>query len=82
MGDMLDLLLHFRTNKYVYLADIKQAFLRIKLKSLEDRNRFCFFMREGNRIVCYRFNTILFGFNASPFVLNFIIKKTCFTIPR
>ena len=81
MGDMLDLLLHFRTNKYVYLSDIKQAFLRIKLKSFEDRNRFCFFMSEGNRIVCYRFTTILFGFNASPFVLNFIIKKHASLFP-
>ena len=81
MGDMLALLLHFRTNKYVYLADIKQAFLRIKLKNLEDKNRFCFFMREGDKIVCYRFNTILFGFNASPFVLNFIIKKHASLFP-
>ena len=44
--DMLELLLLFRTNKYVMLADIRKAFLMIKLGSLEDRNRFCFFMKE------------------------------------
>ena len=38
-------------------------------------------MREGDKIVCYRFNTILFGFNASPFVLNFIIKKHASLFP-
>ena len=38
-------------------------------------------MREGNQIVCYRFTTILFGFNASPFVLNFIIKKHASLFP-
>ena len=31
-------------------------------------------MKEGDRIICYGYNSILFGFNASPFILNFIIK--------
>lgn len=74
MKDMLELLMLFRTNKYVYLADIRKAFLMIKLKSELDRNRFCFFMKEGDKLVCYRFTTIIFGFNASPFILNYVIK--------
>ena len=74
MGDMLELLLLFRTNKYVMLADIRKAFPMIKLESLEDRNRFCFFMKEGNKLVCFRYTTIIFGFNTRPFILNFIIK--------
>ena len=74
MGDMLELLLLFRTNKYVMLADIRKAFLMIKLGSLEDRNWFYFFMKEGNKLVCFRHTTIIFGFNASPFIFNFIIK--------
>ena len=45
MGDMLELLLIFRTNKYVMFADTRKAFLMFKLGSLEDRNRFCFFMK-------------------------------------
>ena len=44
MGDMLELLLLFRSDKYVMLADIRKAFLMIKIGSIEDRNRFCFFV--------------------------------------
>ena len=62
MGDMLELPLLFRTNKYVILADIRKAFQMIKLGSLEDRKRFCFFMKEGNKLVCFRYTTIIFGF--------------------
>ena len=74
MKDMQQLIMLFRTNHYVYLADVRKAFLMVKLKSIKDRNRFCFFMREGDRLVCYRFTTLLFGLNASPFILNYIIK--------
>jgi hypothetical protein len=51
MSSLFRLLLHFRSNKFVLLADIKQAFLQIKLKSQEDRDRFCFFLeeRKGNQ---------------------------------
>ena len=38
-------------------------------------------MREKYRIVWYRVTNILFGFNASPFVLNFIIKKHASLFP-
>ena len=69
MGNMLESLLLFRTNKYVMLAYIRKACLMIKLESLEDRNRFCFF-----KLVCFRYTTIIFGFNVSLFILNFIIK--------
>ena len=31
-------------------------------------------MKEGNRLVCFRYTTLIFGFNASPFILNFIIN--------
>ena len=31
-------------------------------------------MKEGNRVVCFRYTTLIFRFNASPFILNFIIK--------
>ena len=74
MGDMLELIMLFRTNRYVYLADIRKAFLMIKLKYLVDKNRFCFFMKEGDRLICYRFTTLLFGLNASPFILNYVLK--------
>ncbi|CAL4128735.1 unnamed protein product, partial [Meganyctiphanes norvegica] len=74
MGDMLELIMLFRTNLYTFLADIHKAFLMIKLKHLHDRNKLCFFMRDGNKLICYRFTTLIFGLNASPFILNYIIK--------
>ena len=82
MGDMLELLLKFRSNKHVLLADIRKAFLMIKLGSMEDRNRFCIFMKEGEELVCYRYKTIIFGYNASPFILNFIIKHHANQFPE
>ena len=74
MGDMLELLMHFRTNKFVFLGDLRKAFLMIKLKSIRDKNRFCFFMKDGDELICYRYTTIIFGYNASPFILNYVIK--------
>ena len=46
----------------------------IKLGHEEDKNSFCFFLKEGNKLGCFRYKTIIFGYNASPFILNFIIK--------
>ena len=74
MKDMIKLLLTFRTNDYTLLADIKKAFLMIKLKCEEDKNRFCFFLKEGSQLKCYRYTTVLFGFISSPFILNYVIK--------
>ena len=62
-------------------ADIRKAFLMIKLWSLKDRNRFCFFMKEWNKLVWFRYTTIIFGFNVSPFILNFIIKHIANKLP-
>ena len=74
MADMCELLLKFRTNKHVLLADLKHAFLQIKLKLLADRNRFCFFVKFSDKLVCYRYTTIIFGYNSSPFILNYVVK--------
>ena len=82
MGDLFNLLLLFRSNKYVMLADIRKAFLMIKLADDTDRNRFCFFMKEEDKLICYRYNTIIFGFNASPFILNFVIKHHANKFPN
>ena len=45
MSDMLELLMLFRTNKYVFLGDLRKAFLMIKLKSIRYMNHFCFFVK-------------------------------------
>ena len=82
MKDMNELLMLFRTNHYVYLSDIRKAFLMIKLKKIEDRNRFCFFLREGDKLVAYCFTTIIFGFVASPFILNYVIQYHASLFPN
>ena len=82
MGSILKLLLYFRTNKIVLLSDIKQAFLMIRLKEEEDRNRFCFFWKVDNRLITYRYKTIVFGYTSSPFILNFVMKHHAETFPE
>ena len=77
MGDMLELIMLFRTNKYVYLADIRKAFLMIKLKCLIDRNRFCFFMKEGDRLICYRFTTIFFRLKRESIYFELCLEASC-----
>ena len=74
MSDLTKLMLYFRSNDLVMVSDIKQAFLQIMLAKDEDKNRFSFFMMENDKLVAYRYRTIIFGFNASPFILNFVIK--------
>ena len=56
------------------LSDIKQAFLQIRLAKETDKNRLCFFMNDGDRLVASRYITIIFGFNASHFILNYVLK--------
>lgn len=74
LEEMFSLLLRFRCHRFVILADIKQAFLQIRLKSEEDKNRFCFFWYENGTLVAYRYNSLVFGFTTSPFILNYILR--------
>ena len=81
MNDMTQLLLYFRSNKITMMSDIKKAFLMIRLSEEHDKNRFCFFLKIGNELLCFRYKTIIFGFNASPFILNFVIKHHAKSFP-
>ena len=74
MNSLLSLIMQFRTNFFVLLADIAKAFLQIRLTLEEDKNRFCFFRKVNGKFVPYRYRTIIFGFVSSPFVLNYIIQ--------
>lgn len=74
MASLFSLLCRFRSNKFVLISDIKQAFLQIKLKLESDRNRFCLFWYKNNKLVTYRYTTIVFGLAASPFILNYVLK--------
>ncbi|XP_064111443.1 uncharacterized protein LOC135218931 [Macrobrachium nipponense] len=74
MNNLLSLVLYFRNNDYVVVADIVKAFLQVRLSLESDRNRFCFFRKINGKFVAYRYNTIIFGFVSSPFILNYIIQ--------
>ena len=74
MNNLLSLLLYFRTMHYVVLADIMEGFLQIRLSAEEDRNRFCFFRKIDGRYIPYKYNTIIFYFVSSPFILNYIVQ--------
>ena len=63
------------------LSDIKQAFLMVKLKNEVDKNRFCFFWKRGDKLVAYRYKSIVFGYTSSPFILNFVMKHHAETFP-
>ena len=41
------------------LADIRKAFLMIRLNSEKDKNRFCFFLKEGEELIWININTLL-----------------------
>lgn len=74
LTNLVGLLLKFRQNKYILMSDIEKAFLQIYLKLEEDKNKFCFFWKENERLVIYRHKTLIFGLNCSPFVLNRVIN--------
>ena len=74
MQDMAALIMLFRTNKFSLLGDLRKAFLQIKLKLESDRNKFCFYLRVGEKLKCYRYKTLIFGFCSSPFILNYVMK--------
>ncbi len=82
MNNILNMLFLFRSNQYVMTSDVKQAFLMIKLKKEEDQNRFCFFWKRGNKLVTYRFKSIVFGFTSSPFILHYVMQHHANTFPN
>lgn len=82
MASIPKLLLHFRSNLYVQISDIKQAFLQVHIKTDEDKNRFSFFWLDGEELKAYRYNTIIFGFTSSPFVLHYVVKYHASKYPK
>lgn len=82
MQDLLTLLIKVRMNDYLVMADISKAFLQIRLNSEEDKNRFSVLWQDKTgKLVAYRYNTIVFGGAASPFILNHVIKKHLLQYP-
>ncbi|GFY12061.1 integrase catalytic domain-containing protein [Trichonephila clavipes] len=72
--NILDLLISFRLNKIAILADVEKEFLQISLAP-KDKDVVRFLIDDGeNGVKVYRFNRVLFGLNASPFLLAASIK--------
>ena len=74
LNSLFGLINYFRTNDYVLLGDLAKAFLNVKLNKVEDMNKFSFVVFYNGKYHYFRYTTIIFGFIASPFILNFIIR--------
>ena len=74
---LFDILLRFRENRVVLVGDIEKAFLNV---GVDKKDRDCLrFLRLANppdlsKIVVYRFCRVVFGLNASPFLLNATLR--------
>ena len=42
---------------------------------------FVFFWKRGDKLVAYRYKSIVFGYTSSPFILNFVMKHHVETFP-
>ena len=74
---LFNILLRFRENRVVLVGDIARAFLNVEV-DVQDRDCLRFLWMEKppdlSRIVVYRFCRVVFGVNASPFLLNATIR--------
>ena len=68
---LLQVLTGFRLGRHGVIADLKQAFLQIRLHQ-RDRDYFKFLWVENGRLVTYRFTSVPFGATASPYLLNLV----------
>ena len=46
----------------------------IRLDLEKEKNKFCFFLKVEDELICFRYSTLIFEFNASLFILNFVLK--------
>ena len=75
---LFEILVRFRENRVALVGDIEKAFLNIAV-DVNDRDCLRFFWvddaRDSNsNVVVYRFCRVVFGLNASPFLLNGTIR--------
>ena len=74
---LYNILLRFRENRVVLVGDIEKAFLNVEVGP-EDRDCLCFLWVEKppdlSQVVVYRFCRVVFGLNASPFLLNATLR--------
>ena len=75
---LLDILLRFRVHEVAVTADVEKAFLNIEIDP-EHRDFLRFLWvddvdKESPEIKLLRFTRVVFGVNASPFILNATIR--------
>ena len=75
---LFDILLRFREKRVALIGDIEKAFLNIEVDK-EDRDFLRFLWLDdvsdpSSEIVVYRFCRVVFGLNASPFLLNATLR--------
>ena len=75
---LFDILLRFRQYKTCVIGDIEKAFLNIGVTEA-DRNCLRFLWTSDIKadkpiVQVYRYNTVVFGVNSSPFLLNAVLR--------
>lgn len=75
---LFDILVRFREKRVALVGDIEKAFLNIEVAE-RDRDCLRFLWCEDvhkpdSKIVVYRFCCVVFGLNASPFLLNATLR--------
>jgi len=74
-NNLVELLIKVRAEKYLVMSDIRAAFLMVKLSLESDRNKFTILWKDSNdKLIAYRYKTIVFGFISSPFILQHCIR--------
>ena len=68
-----EVILRFRRWKFVVSADVKKAFLQIKLKE-QDQDVHRFLLKKAGELRTMRFSRVAFGVNCSPFLLSATIR--------
>ena len=72
---LFNILLRFRENRVVLVGDIEKGFLNVEVDVDRDCLRFLWMENPDlSRIAVYRFCRVVFGVNASPFLLNATIR--------
>ena len=74
--DLVNMLLRFRRYPIAIVGDISEMYLQVKIKE-EDRSMFRFLWRyfdEKKSPVIYDFNRFMFGMNAAPFVVQYVVR--------
>ena len=83
VNNLLELLLKIRSNMFLVVSDIRKAFLQIKLSSEVDKNRFSIlWVNPDGSLRAFRYTTIVFGYIASPFILQCVMQYHLRKLPQ